>query len=137
MSRSHNIIFFSKEITPTLQKMIDFARKQPHPFIEKEFEIERYQGGIWIHQKGEDFEYFGLEDIKKEKHKELKVYMHIGNSNSVFYDGKRKYYYNYPFFHKLMEHIKNDDLTGISIICTRNEDKQRPKWMNEWLGARL
>lgn len=133
MSTSHSIIFFSKEITPTIQKIIDFARKEPFGRIYKEYKYEVYGGGLWVHTKGEKVDYFGIEENKKNK--DLKCFFHIGSSNAVYEteDGRR-FYYNYPFFHKLMEHIKDDNLEGIYLMCVRNEDKQKPKWTKEWNG---
>jgi hypothetical protein len=133
MSTSHNIIFFSKEITPTMKKIIEFGRKEPFPRIDKKYDVEYYSGGIWVHEKGVGFDYFGIDENKK--HKGLKCFFHIGNSNIVYETGDgRRLYYNYPFFSRLMEHIKNDNLDGIYIMCVRNEDKQRPKWIKEWKG---
>lgn len=37
----------------------------------------------WVHPKGEGFEYFGYDGFKT-KHKDLKTYLHIGQSGTTY-----------------------------------------------------
>jgi hypothetical protein len=60
---------------------------------------------MWIHEKGEDAEFFGGEDVCK-RHPELKMWVSMGGSNMTYYDDNGKQYrYPVPYYTKLLEAI--------------------------------
>lgn len=137
MSTTRSIIFFSKTLTPTVQKMIDFTKKECI-YKPTKFDSDLVYGeeDVWIHSKGVNFEYFGIEEDYSQR-KDLKTFFHIGASNTVYKENNKRYFYNYPFFHKLMKHIENDYQGDLYIICLNNGEKVKPRWLSEWKGKFL
>lgn len=143
MSTSREIIFFSKDKNPTIQKMIEFSERlydktNKHTRFVFDKNLCCYgREDVWIHKKGADFSYFGMNNVPA-KYDGLKSFIYIGQSNTTYEDDNGKsYLYNYPYFKKLMEHIKDDDVSDIYLFCKRNSQSEKPKWMNEWKGQFL
>ncbi len=142
MSTSRDIIFFSKDKNPTIEKMLKFSERlfdptKPHTkfvFDKNLFSYSRED--VWVPAKGADFKYFGMYNVP-EKFNGLKSFIYIGSSNTVYEDNGKRYFYNYPYFAKLMEHIKDDDVSEIYLFCKINDRSARPAWMKEWKGKFL
>lgn len=142
MSTSRDIIFFSKEKNPTIEKMIAFAErlfdpKNPYTkFVMDENLCCYSKESVWIPTKGAGFKHFGMNNVP-DKYKGLKSFIYVGSSNTVYEDDGKRYLYNYPFFKKLMKHIKNDDVSDIYLFCKCNSQAAKPSWTKEWKGKFL
>lgn len=157
MSTSRSILFFSEKKTKTV-KAIRQAMKEiseelyPNlkPQIRKQGQygenaMETYGFSMWFFPNGEDFTYFGGEEVfgnKFEKYNaQYKLWALMGASNAKFIDKDTGEESAYPIYHfrLLMEKLKKAGVENdVLLTCTTNDNKSYPKKIKgQWTGKFL